>query len=384
MLEPTIYFNIVFVFFRMKKEHNELIHRLALHFVPGIGSVKYKKLLETFGNATDVFKQNTKSLKKTESISDTNVQAIKNFTDFDKIETLLDIHHKKGIEVVFFDEEKYPQKLIHCVDCPPFLFYKGNTNFNADKIISIVGTRNCTEYGKKICEELVSDLKAYDVTIVSGLAMGIDIAAHKTCVKNGLPTIAILAHGLGSIYPLAHKSVADSIMENGAIMSEYVYDVKAETGFFPMRNRIVAGISDATIVIETQKKGGSMITAELALGYNKDVFAVPGRIKDSKSEGCNYLIQSQKAQLISSAADIANQLCWNKNFVAKPKQLQLFIELSEDEKNIYTLLQSKEKIHIDELVYLSNLNSSKVAGVLLNLEMQGIIKSMPGKMITLA
>lgn len=368
----------------MKKEHNELIHRLALHFVPGIGSVKYKKLLETFGNATDVFKQNTKSLKKTESISDTNVQAIKNFTDFDKIETLLDIHHKKGIEVVFFDEEKYPQKLIHCVDCPPFLFYKGNTNFNADKIISIVGTRNCTEYGKKICEELVSDLKAYDVTIVSGLAMGIDIAAHKTCVKNGLPTIAILAHGLGSIYPLAHKSVADSIMENGAIMSEYVYDVKAETGFFPMRNRIVAGISDATIVIETQKKGGSMITAELALGYNKDVFAVPGRIKDSKSEGCNYLIQSQKAQLISSAADIANQLCWNKNFVAKPKQLQLFIELSEDEKNIYTLLQSKEKIHIDELVYLSNLNSSKVAGVLLNLEMQGIIKSMPGKMITLA
>lgn len=384
MLEHIIYFNIVFVFFRMKKEHNELIYRLALHFVPGIGSIKYKKLLENFGNATEVFRQNTKALKKTESISDINAQAIKHFADFDTIHALLEAHDKKGIEVVFFDEDKYPQKLIHCIDSPPFLFYKGNTNFNAEKIISIVGTRNCTEYGKKICEEIVSDLKAYNVTIVSGLAMGIDVIAHKACIKNEMPTIAILAHGLGSVYPVAHKSIAESITENGAIVSEYVHNVKAETGFFPMRNRIVAGISDATIVIETQKKGGSMITAELALGYNKDVFAVPGRIKDSKSEGCNYLIQSQKAQLITSAADIAHQLCWDKNFVTKPKQLELFIELSLDEKNVYDILQIKDKIHIDELTFLSNLNASKVAGVLLNLEMQGIIKSLPGKMITLA
>lgn len=368
----------------MKIEHNELIHRLALHFVPGIGSIKYKKLLETFGNATQVFKQNIKSLKKIESISDINAQAIKYFTDFDNIHALVEVHNKKNIEVVFFDDEKYPQKLTHCIDSPPFLFYKGNTNFNAEKMISIVGTRNCTEYGKKICEEIVSDLKAYNVTIVSGLAMGIDVIAHKACIRNEMPTIALLAHGLGSVYPVAHKSIAESITENGAIMSEYVYNVKAETGFFPMRNRIVAGISDATIVIETQKKGGSMITAELALGYNKDVFAVPGRVKDIKSEGCNYLIQSQKAQLINSAADIANQLCWDKNFVAKPKQLQLFIELTEDQKNVYNILQTKEKIHIDELTFLSNLNSSKVAGVLLNLEMQGIIKSLPGKMITLA
>jgi DNA processing protein len=265
------------------------------------------------------------------------------------------------------------------------LYYRGNANLNTSRIISVVGTRYNSDYGKMVCEKMIEELQSENILIVSGLAFGIDTIAHKAALKHNLQTVAVLAHGLDRIYPQQNKSLAKQITGQGGLLTEFISNTNPDKQNFPKRNRIVAGICDAVIVIESSKKGGSLITAELGNGYNKDVFAIPGRTNDSKSEGCNYLIKNNKAALINSADDFLEMMNWKQT--AKPaskKQRELFIELTPDEKIVVDILQHRESIQIDELYFKSGLSSSAVAAALLMLEMQNVIVSLPGKVYKLA
>lgn len=364
-------------------EPRELYYRLALSQVNGIGPVRYKKLIAFFGTAGNVFGQNLKSLTKCGILSEQNAISIKSFSDFKNIETELAYTEKNHIKIICFDDIEYPRKLKNCVDSPILLFQKGHADLNSTRILSVIGTRSFTEYGRRMCEELIAELKSYNVMIASGLAYGIDIIAHRSCIKNDMSTLGVVAHGLDMIYPAAHASVAKEMQHNGGLLSEYFSNAKLEKGNFPARNRIVAGIADATVVVETDLKGGSMITADIAFSYNREVFCFPGRSVDSKSMGCNFLIKQLKAQLVTCADDIVTELGWKS--VARPKTMQkeLFIEMTEEENSLLSILNQKPSIHIDELHSLSNLTNSQMAGAMLNLEMQDIIHVMPGKMVSL-
>lgn len=364
---------------------SQLLYEIAITLVPGIGPVQAKILLDHFGNAGAIFAAKKSSLEKVEGIGAVKATAIKGFENYKKAEAEISFIEQYKITPLFISNEAYPQKLRSCSDAPVLLYYRGKANLNAAKIIAIIGTRNKTDYGKQLTENLIKDLAAAHVTIVSGLAFGVDAAAHKAAIKNQLPTIGVLAHGLDTIYPAEHTTLAkDIIKAGGGLLTEYGQKTKPDKHNFPTRNRIVAGMCDATVVIETDIKGGSMITASLAGAYKRDVFAFPGRVGDSKSAGCNYLIQHQKAQLIQSAADILQAMNWVQA-AKKPakQQRELFIHLTDAEKKVVALLQSKEERHVDEINALSALTSSEVAAALLNLELQNVVVSRPGKQYAL-
>lgn len=364
--------------------NNDLLYQLALTHIQNIGPVQVKILMEHFGDAESIFKASTQKLSKVENIGDVKAAAIKSFEDFTEAENEIKFIEKYKIQPLFITDKNYPQRLLKCYDAPSLLFYRGNADLNHSKIISIIGTRSHTEYGKQVTEKIAEGFKDENVLIVSGLAFGIDAIAHKAAMQNGLPTIGVLAHGLDTIYPSHHKSMAKEMLQNGGLLTEFGSNTKPDKHNFPKRNRIVAGIADATIVIETPIKGGSMITAALAHNYNRDVFAVPGRTTDSKSTGCNYLIRQNHATLLTDAQQIAQKLGWQKTKVKPKAQKELFIELSKDEKIIAAILNEKEIVHIDELFLKSNLSSSAIAAAMLSLELQNIIISMPGKMYKLA
>ena len=268
------------------------------------------------------------------------------------------------------------------------LFYKGDANLNASKVIAIIGTRNHTEYGKQVTEKLIRDLVSHEVMIISGLAFGIDAIAHKSALKNNLTTIGVMAHGLNRVYPNEHIPLAkDMIRQGGGLITEFNSFTKPDRHNFPVRNRVVAGMSDAVIVIETGIKGGSMITAELANGYNRDVFAYPGRTTDLRSAGCNLLIRKNKAVLLNSGAELIEEMGWNEEkgrALIRASQRELFIELDGDEKIIVNILQEKDAMHIDEINQTARLNSSSVAAAILSLELKGAVLSKPGKLYCLA
>lgn len=361
--------------------HNDLLYQIALTLVPNIGDVHAKTLVNNFGNAESIFKAKKKELEEIEGIGSVRANSIKYFTDFKIAEEEISFIEKYKITPLFITDKKYPQRLLNCYDSPVMLYYKGNADLNQSKIVAIVGTRNNNEYGKSVCEKLVENLSEQNILIVSGLAFGIDSIAHKTALKNNLKTVAALAHGLDRIYPSQNKSLAKEMIEHGGLLTDFRSKTNPDKQNFPKRNRIVAGISDAIVVIETGIKGGSLITAELGNGYNKDVFAIPGRTNDTKSEGCNYLIKNNKACLITSADDLLENMRWKEHKKTSPKkQRELFIELTQDEKIIVEILQQQQQIHIDELYIKSALSSSAVASALLTLEMQGVISSLPGKM----
>ncbi|MEO9023204.1 MAG: DNA-processing protein DprA [Ginsengibacter sp.] len=375
MKENFNYFTTVI--FIMQKD---LLYQIALTLVPNIGDVNAKALVNHFGNAEGIFRASKKVLEAIEGIGTIRVNSIKNFNDFSRAEEEIEFIKKYKITPLFLTDKDYPQRLLNCYDSPPLLYYKGNTDLNSSKIIAIVGTRNHDEYGKNICEKLVTELIHEEVVIVSGLAFGIDSIAHRASVKNNIKTIGVLAHGLDRVYPSQNTSLARQMVSCGGLLTEFKSDTIPDRQNFPGRNRIVAGISDAVIVIESGIKGGSLITAELGNGYNKDVFAFPGRADDTKSEGCNYLIKNNKAALITCADDLLENMGWKKQKKAShKKQKELFIELSAEEKVIIDILQSQEQVHIDELYFKSKLSSSAVAQGLLMLEMQGIVSSLPGK-----
>ena len=361
--------------------HSELFYQLALTLVPNIGDVQAKILVQHFGQASAIFKAKKTLLEKIDGIGEVRASAIKHFDAFHIAETELKFIEKYKIKTYFLNDEGYPKRLLNCYDSPTLLFYKGNADLNASKIIAIVGTRSNTDYGKAFTEKLVKDLSDQNILVVSGLAYGIDAIAHKAAVKNCLPTIGVVGHGLNKIYPSQHAELAkEMIGEGGGILSEFFHDVKPDKHNFPLRNRIVAGMSDGTVIVESTIKGGSMITAKLADGYNRDVFAVPGRTTDKMSTGCNHLIKYNKAILLTDAVELLDVMGWKEKTVKAKKQRELFIELTAEEQNILQLLQVKEAVHIDEINTASGLSSSSIAAAILNLELQGIVQSHPGKM----
>ena len=363
---------------------DELLYQLALTQIPNIGCVQAKILIAHLGSAFSIFNTKKSQLEKIDGIGEIKAKSIAAFKDFSRAEEEIAFIKKYKITPLFITDENYPQRLLNCYDPPTILFYKGTTNLNASKIIAVIGTRNNSDYGKHATEKLIKELANENILIVSGLAFGIDSIAHKASLKNNLQTIGVLAHGLDSIYPAEHSGLAKNMLKQGGLLTEFMSSTKPDRHNFPGRNRIVAGMSDATIVMETNIKGGSMITAELANGYNKDVFAFPGKITDSKSIGCNYLIKNNKAVLLTDAKQLIEAMGWEEKQIAKPrKQKELFIELSMDEKIIINLLNEKETMNIDEINFKSGLSSSAVAAAILSLELQSVVASLPGKMYTL-
>ena len=279
--------------------NNNLLYQIALTLIPGIGCVQARILLNHLA-PEEIFKAPKRTLEKIEGLGTVRIHNIKQFNDFDTAEKEIAFIEKYRIQPLFIQDADYPQRLLNCYDAPVLLYYRGNANLNQSKIIAIVGSRNHTDYGKTIVDTLVQELTNENILVVSGLAYGIDSLAHKACLKNNVPTVGVLAHGLDKIYPASHTDIAREMILNGGLLTEFKTKTKPDRHNFPSRNRIVSGMSDATIVVETDVKGGSMITAELANGYNKDVFAYPGKITDKKSSGCNELIKNNKAILLTN------------------------------------------------------------------------------------
>jgi DNA processing protein len=365
--------------------NNDLLYQVALTLVPNIGDIHAKTLINIYGDAQSIFNAKKKDLESIEGIGAVRAKSIKQFEDFSSSEAEIKFIEKYNITPLFITDKNYPQRLLNCYDSPAILYYRGNTNLNTSKIVAVIGTRNNSDYGATVCEKLIAELSEQNILIVSGLAFGIDSIAHKAALKNNLSTIGVLAHGLDRIYPTQNKALAKQMTEQGGLLTDFISGTNPDKQNFPKRNRIVAGMSDAVIVIETSKKGGSLITAELANGYNKDIFAIPGRTNDLKSEGCNYLIKNNKAALITCANDLLENMGWQEQKKPSPKkQRELFIELSTDERTIVNILQQCEGIQIDELYFKSALSSSAVASALLTLEMQSVIVSLPGKVYKLS
>ncbi|MGE5521456.1 MAG: DNA-processing protein DprA [Candidatus Dadabacteria bacterium] len=359
----------------------DLLYQLALTLVPNIGDVHAKILVQHFGDAKSIFRAKESTLEKLEGIGTVRARSIKEFNDFHLAEEELKFVEKFNIRTFFLTDEDYPKRLLNCYDSPTLLYYKGTANLNASRMIAIVGTRSHTDYGKQFTEKLVKELAEYNVTIVSGLAFGIDAIAHKAALKNNIPTIGVVGHGLRKMYPADHATLAREMISNGGgVLTEFFSDTQPDKHNFPLRNRIVAGLTDATVIVESAVKGGSMITAKLADGYNRDVFAVPGRTIDKVSSGCNHLIKYNKAVLLSNADDLLEIMGWKESMRKKKQQRELFIELTADEKQIVDILREKESAHIDEINLSSGLSSSAVAAAILNLELEGVIQSQPGKM----
>ncbi|HEY1114532.1 MAG TPA: DNA-processing protein DprA [Chitinophagaceae bacterium] len=360
---------------------SELVYQLALTLVPNIGDVQARLLVQHYGSASAVFKAKRRELEKIEGMGEVRARAIRDFKDFSVAENEMAFIEKYKIQPLFLTDAAYPKRLLNCYDPPTILFYKGTADLNAARVLSIVGTRRQTDYGRHFTEQLVEDLAGEGVLVVSGLATGIDGIAHRAALKNQLPTVGVVGHGLDKIYPQEHTRLArEMILEGGGILTEFFSGTDPDKHNFPQRNRIVAGISNATVVIETEVKGGSMITAKLAASYNRDVFALPGRITDKMSGGCNHLIQHNMASLVTGAKDLLEMLGWGEQKKKPRPQKELFIDLSPDEYKILNLLQQKESVHIDEINIQSGLSSSAVAAALLNLELQNVIVGMPGKM----
>ena len=364
--------------------YEELKYALALTQIQGVGSAIGKKLIKHFGSAKAVFEAEFKEFKKMAGHGKSVFQNLQSFNEFDAIDGELEWVDKNAINFSVFGSENYPKRLKHCADSPIVLFSKGNFNLNHPKSIAIVGTRKATSYGKDFVNKIVENLVPHNPVIVSGLAYGIDIAAHKAAIDFNLPTVAVLAHGLDRVYPTHHRGTANKLQENGALVTEFPSRTNPDRENFPRRNRIIAGLCDAVILVESKKKGGAIITADIAASYNRDVFAVPGRVGDHTSEGCNFLIKTNRAALFESVSDLEYLMGWEKESKKlQPKQTQLFVDLNAEEEMIVNLLREKQKLSLDQISMELNLPGSSMFTHLLNLELNGLIKALPGKVYQL-
>jgi DNA processing protein len=363
---------------------DELLYNIALTKVEHVGAITAKTLISYCGSAKDVFKEKKSKLLRIPLAGRMVVNAIHKDDPLQKAEKELQFILKNNIGVLFYTDTDYPDRLKVYSDSPVLLYYKGNVTLNYKRVISIVGTRRITEYGQNLVTQLIEGVGAYDVLVVSGLAYGVDSLTHKLCVERKIPTIGVLGHGLDRIYPAENKKLSLQMTECGGLLSEFGMNTKPDRENFPMRNRIVAGMADAVVVIETRQNGGSMITAELANSYNKDVFTFPGRTTDEFSAGCNYLIKTHKAHLIENAEDLMLNMRWDSNStVVKPVQQKLLFDLTEDEKQIISILEKEHEIQIDELTDHLNFSPGLLASLLLHLEFTGLIRSLPGKRYSL-
>jgi DNA processing protein len=363
---------------------NSLFYMIALGRVPKIGPLTARNLIAYCGSAEEVFKATPQKLRKIPGIGINLQRSILQKEALLVAEKELDLLEKHNIQAWTFLDPAYPARLRHFQDSPLVLYSKGNANFNADKIVAVIGTRKPSFQGTAFCEELLAELAPYEPLVISGMAYGIDICAHRKAVELGLPTVGVLAHGLSHLYPAAHTPIARKMLDNGGLLSEHCFDTRAEKEYFPWRNRIVAGLCDALVVIESAKQGGSLITVNYANEYNKDVFAVPGRPKDPLSAGCNELIKNSQAHLLESAEDLVRIMSWDQGAKRNGKQRQLFVDLSDEEKNIVHLLGQNDATAIDLLAHQAKKSNSELASILLELEFKGVIVTLPGKRYALA
>ena len=360
----------------MNKSHE--IYKIAFSNLHGIGPVRAAQIISKIGIADELFINSIKTIWQETGISKSILKAMKREEALELAENQYNYNLKHDIDSHFFLDKNYPRRLKQCGDPPIIIYSKGKMDLNQNKIVSIVGTRNLTNYGSKILHDLIESLKNEQIQVISGLAYGVDILAHRLCVEHGLETIGVLGHGLDRIYPFKHRSTALEMMENGGLVTEFMINTNPDRENFPMRNRIVAGMADATIVIESKIKGGSIITAELANDYSRDVFAFPGDVERPFSEGCNDLIRKQKAHLITSGYDFLTFMNW-KDSKKQVQQKQLFHDLNHDEERIVDLLENESELHADVLCMKSGITPSQMNVHLFNLEMANMIQQLPGK-----
>lgn len=361
---------------------DERIYQIGLSLLTKVGPIKAKSLVSIVGGAEAIFKESDKALGKIEGL---NIDFVLGFNREDALrraEKELTFIDNNGIDLFYYQDKRYPSKLKYCVDGPIILFTKGNVNFNK-KNISIVGTRKISPYGRKMTRQLIGDMKDLGIQIISGLAHGVDAEAHRSALNNGLSTLGVLGHGLDTMYPAAHRPIAIEMLENGGLVTEFLSNTIGDPANFPKRNRIVAGLSQATVVIESAESGGSLITANLANDYNRDVFAFPGNVDRNTSKGCNNLIRRDKAHLITCAEEMLDILGWDTDEKPNFVQADLFAELNEDEELIVNVFIEKGEIDIDNLSFSTQMTSSSLSLHLFNLEMKGMIRSMPGKRYSL-
>jgi DNA processing protein len=371
---------IYFIFDGMR--HPQLLYQIGLTLIRGVGDINGKKLLAYCGGPEAIFKESTAALLKIPGIGKSTVNLIKNQQVLQRAEAEIEFIQKFKIKPLFYTDPDYPTRLLNCEDGPLMLYFKGNVNLNSKRIVSIVGTRRATNYGKARCEEIVDELKTRGVLVVSGLAYGIDSCAHRKSLELGMDTIGVLGHGLDRIYPAQNRKLAEKMIEQGGLLTEFISNTKPDRENFPKRNRIVAGMVDAVLVIESDRKGGALITAEIANSYNRDVFAVPGRIGDDFSRGCHFLIKTNRAALVENGIDIAYLMGWEEQKMDQKSQTELFVHLTDEQKLILKTIQEHKEIAIDQLTIKTKLSTSKVAASLLNLEFEGFVKSLPGKLYT--
>lgn len=372
----------------MNSSEEEQIYSIALTMVPGIGHIGAKHLIDGMGNAVDVFRLRKEISERIPEVSQRVIEALDCPQAVLRAEQEYEFIRKNRISCLSFHDEAYPSRLRECEDAPIVLFFKGNTDLNSLHILNMVGTRNATDYGTQICASFLRDLKALcpEVLVVSGLAYGIDIHAHREALANELPTVGVLAHGLDRIYPHVHRKTAVDMLEKGGLLTEFLSGTNPDRHNFISRNRIVAGMCDATIVIESAEKGGSLITAELTEGYHRDCFAFPGRMSDEYSKGCNRLIRDNKASLLLSAEDFVQAMGWNMQTTLSEKvsvQRSLFIELSEEEQKIVAILEKLGNLQINSLVVEADIPVNKMTALLFELEMKGVIRVLTGGMYQL-
>ena len=366
----------------------ELLYQIGLTLINGIGDVNAKALLAYCGSAKGVFSQKKSLLQKIPGIGEISAKSIiTSHSVLKRAEEEMAFIEKYKITPLFFTDEAYPNRLKFCSDGPILLYYKGNADLNAEKIVAVVGTRKPSDYGKQITRELVEDLSSSGALILSGLAYGVDVLAHKTALDHHMQTVGVVGHGLDRIYPQTHDKIAKKMVNQGGLLTDFMSGTNPDAVNFPKRNRIVAGLCDALIVVESKRTGGSLITATIANSYNKDVFAIPGRSGDALAEGCNGLIKRNRAALIESAEDLLEAMQWQKKDSSgaktKSKQVPVLLNLSEEEKLIVNLFSEKKSLHIDEICQTSQLPVSKVSTHLLQLEFSNLVKSKPGKLYEL-
>ena len=359
-------------------EHT-LIYQIAITLIPGIGDVSGKKFVAYCGSAEAVFQEKRQALEKIHGIREVTIDALCHPKDILKrAEQEMEFIEQNSIQPLFYQDSNYPRRLLQCTDSPMMLYYKGNAPLNVKRVVAVVGTRNISEYGKACCSKLVEDLVDDEVMVISGLAYGVDTMAHRTAVKAGIPTVGVLGNGLHQIYPAINKKLAGEMLTNGGLLTECMSGTHPEKENFPRRNRIIAGMADAVIVIESALKGGSLITADLANSYSRDVFAYPGRVNDRYSQGCNYLIRTNRAHLMEGVTQLRYVMRWEPR-QPKERQTSIFREFSEEEALVMNCFENQNIVSLDDLIVKTNLPTTKLASLLLNLEFDGILLALPGK-----
>ena len=357
-------------------------HQIALTLVPGVGSILVRQLISYCGSATDVFRAPLARLLKVPGIGEVTARAILKPDVLTEAERVCQRLDKIGATALFYTDKAFPTRLKTLYDAPALLYFQGSGNPNAPRTIGLVGTRQATDYGRRVTADIIEALVPFGVHVISGLAYGIDIAAHRASLANGLPTIGVMASGLDIIYPNVHQKTAGEMLVLGGLLTESIPGTKPDAHLFPARNRIIAGLSDAVVVVEAAAKGGALITAEYANNYHRDVFAVPGQLNQAFSAGCNKLIRENKAQIYTSPKDLIEALNWDvplEQITRKSQAPPLPVDVTEEETQVLSLLRQAADLHVDDLSWQSQIPMGKLASLLLSLEFRGFVRSLPGK-----